>query len=370
VAVDAVGAGLFAPLALVYFVRVAGLGLTTVGGLATAAAVASLPVPVFAGHLADRLGPRPVVVSAQLLQAAGFLAYPFARTPAAVLGLFVLTTAGQRLFWSSFMTLVAALPGPADRRFAITGMTQAAGYGAGALLAAAVLGVDSGGAYEALALANGVSFLLSALLLPPGSAPEPQARPSLAGAYRRVLRDRPYLRLTVANTGFAICSVTLGIGLPMYVVEGLHASGWIAGPLLAVNTALLATGQLSATRVVSHLPRVRALMLAGVLWAAWGLLTAVAAAVPESAVLPWLAACTLLYSAAELVHAPISNALAAERAPAGARGSYLAAFQYGFTIATLVVPAAFTALFAVSPALPWLTIAVLALVSSASIRSI
>lgn len=62
------------------------------------------------------------------------------------------------------------------------------------------------------------------------------------------------------------------------------------------------------------------------------------------------------YAAAELRHVPISNALAAEAAPPQTRGRYLTAYQYCFTIATIVVPWMFTSLFACDRVLPWIVI--------------
>jgi MFS family permease len=373
IAIDAVGTGAFVPVSLLYFTRVAGLSLPLVGVLTTVATVVSLPVPILAGHLADRFRPRPVVIAGQLLQAVGFGGFLLARRPGEVLVVTAAIAVGQRLFWSSLFTLVAATSDPDgdgrtngpqtnDRRFAVTGMVQAAGTAAGMLAAGAVLTGQSEAAYRLLAAVNAVSFLVSVLLigLVPAGRAVPLRRPGEPGGYRMLVRDRPFLLLTAVNSVFCLCSVLLGIGLPVYLTDGLHAAGWVAGPVLAANIALLATGQLFAVRAVRRLTRVRALAVAGVLWTAWGVLTAAATAVPGRLLVVYLVAVTALYAAAELVHAPVSNALAAEAAPQQAHGSYLAVFQYGFTIATLVAPAGFTLLFAVDPRLPWLAIAVLA----------
>jgi hypothetical protein len=87
---------------------------------------------------------------------------------------------------------------------------------------------------------------------------------------------------------------------------------------------------------------------------------AAAVGVPAAWLAGYLIAIVALFSAAELIHAPVSNALAAEAAPEQARGSYLAALQYGFTIATVVVPAAFAVLFELGPAVPWIVVAAVA----------
>jgi MFS family permease len=246
-------------------------------------------------------------------------------------------------------------------------MLQNAGYGIGALVAGALVVTASTGVYLLAAALNAVTFLASAvlLLLPTaGTAasvrgPDERRAQQPAG-YRMLLRDRPYLLLILANTAFAVCAVFLSVGLPVYIVDGLHAPGWIAGVVLAVNTVLLSVAQLAATRLVRPLSRVGALALAGALWTAWSLLTAAAVGVPAAWLAGYLIAIVALFSAAELIHAPVSNALAAEAAPEQARGSYLAAFQYGFTIATVVVPGAFAFLFELGPALPWIVVAAVA----------
>jgi MFS family permease len=63
-----------------------------------------------------------------------------------------------------------------------------------------------------------------------------------------------------------------------------------------------------------------------------------------------------LLSVAEILHAPSSAALVDELAR-GARGRYLAVFQYSFVVAELVGPIMFTALFGVTAALPFAVVA-------------
>jgi MFS family permease len=139
----------------------------------------------------------------------------------------------------------------------------------------------------------------------------------------------------------------------------------VLGPLLALNTFLIATMQLSVAKAIGRTSRVSALVLAGLLWVAWAILMSVLPvfSLAFSSVVLFLL--VLLYCLAEMIHAPVANALAAEAAPAEHRGVYLAAFQYGFAIANIVVPAAFTALFAVGHAVPWMALAALAAVATA-----
>lgn len=378
--IDTLGTGVFVPISLLFFTRVADLPLTMVGALTSVGALASLPVPLLAGWLADRYGPRPVVIAGQLLQGAGFAGYLIARDPGEVFAVIAVVAIGQRLFWSTFFTLVAALPVEAgdgrvrDRRYALVGMVQSAGFGAGALVAGAVLAFSSTSGYLALAAVNAASYLIAAaaILTVPTRDAEPttsgqgvdatvEQNPGATGrtGYRALLGDRPYLALVGANAAFAIASIFLAIALPVYLIDALEVPGWVVAAILAGNTVVLATGQLAAARAVRRIPRTRALAIAGAAWTAWALLAAAATQVPTPAVGLHLGAITLLYAGAELIHAPVSNALAAEAAPARSRGSYLALFQYGFTIATIVTPAGFTALFTLDVRAPWLALAAL-----------
>jgi MFS family permease len=84
--VDNFGSGLFLPLGLVYVTRVVGLPLGTAGTLVSLGTLAGLAVPAFAGRLVDRIGPKPVIIAAQLLQALGATCY--------------LLAPPQRRFWS------------------------------------------------------------------------------------------------------------------------------------------------------------------------------------------------------------------------------------------------------------------------------
>jgi len=74
------------------------------------------------------------------------------------------------------------------------------------------------------------------------------ARPSGASGYQILFADRPYLLLIVINTVFALCSVFLTLALPLSVVTLLPPDQrWVSGPVLMINTILLAGG--AAVRV-------------------------------------------------------------------------------------------------------------------------
>ena len=83
-AVDNIGSGLFLPLGLVYATRVVGLSVGTAGIAVAVGTALGFAVPPVAAHLNHRLGPRPVVVLSQLVQAAGAVAYLLASSVVAI----------------------------------------------------------------------------------------------------------------------------------------------------------------------------------------------------------------------------------------------------------------------------------------------
>jgi MFS family permease len=99
---------------------------------------------------------------------------------------------------------------------------------------------------------------------------------------------------------------------------------------------------------------------AGGLWALWCAASAAAVLLPSGALVPFLVAVVVCYTAAEMTYGPASNALAADAAPAGSRGTYLAAFQYSFAVANILAPSLFGLLFSQDRLLPWLAVGVLA----------
>ncbi|ONK16246.1 MFS transporter [Streptomyces sp. MP131-18] len=373
VAVDALGMGLYLPLSLLYFLKVTDLDLATIGVLVSVTTALTLPVPIIIGRLVDRLGPRLVVASGQTLQGLGFLLYLAVSGPSSLVVAVLVTTVGLRVYWSSVFTLVAdqADAEGADAKdhwFARTGMIRETGGGAGALLAGILLTIDSARVYDGLILGSALAYLVAALVVVLAVPPTPHAPPPAEGhsGHRALLRDRPYLALIGTCTIFALCSSFLALSLPVYVVQGLSGPEWVPGPLLALNTLLLATCTVTLTRFLRRrCTRARAIAWAGGLWTLWCAASAAAVLLPSEALVPCLVAVVVCYTAAEMIYGPASNALAADAAPAGSRGTYLAAFQYSFACANILAPSLFGLLFSQNRLLPWLAVGLLAALGAA-----
>jgi MFS family permease len=368
VLIDALGSGLFIPFSLLYFHVALGLPLISVGFALSTATIFTLPIAPLTGLLVDRFGAKRVVMAAQVLQGCGFLGYLMVNSLLTMIGYVLLASIGQRLFWSAYFTLVAdiATEGERDRWYGLAGAAQNAGIGVGGLASGFLIAASGTAGYHLIVIVNALSFFLAAALLlfsrrVPHHSPTSSVQ---VGGYRTVLRDRPFLALTLTNVMFAMGSMLLAVGIPLYLITSLKVPVWVVGAIFALNTTLLALLQTLLVRKLEAYRRTRALMFAGMLWGGWCLLCTLALVLPPGALLPYLFSITCIYTLAELIHAPTSNALAAAVSPDALRGRYLALFQFAWSIASILTPGLFTLLFTIHPSLPWGASALLMLLAS------
>jgi MFS family permease len=377
--VDNFGSGLFLPLTLVYLTRDVGLPLNVAGPVISMGALAGLAVPAFTGRLVDRAGARSVVIASQVIQALGAVGYLLARSELPVLAAAMLLATGQQLFYSSLFALVSDVSGdgPPDRPFAVVNMVRAGCFGLGGLATGGLLTAAGPGIYRIAVAANGLSFLACAALLawcvrvpwPPAPPPRPgpassaspgspasPAEPPQRTRPAGPLSDRPFLALIVL-TGLVMLAVDFYLtGMPVYVIEQLHAPDWLPGTLLAVSTTLSSLAGTFALRMTGRLTRIAAIQAGAVLYVAWCGVSLAAILLPPAWRPADLMLAIVLLAAAGLVCGPRAGALAASVAPPQARGRYLAAFQYSFTGAGVLAPAV-AALASVAVWLPWLLVA-------------
>ncbi|WP_370969593.1 MFS transporter [Amycolatopsis sp. cg9] len=367
---DNFGSGLFLPLALVYVTQVVGVPLAVAGTAVTLGTVGGLVVPPLAGRLVDRVGPRTVVIGAQLLQAAGAGAYLVADGPGPVVVAAVLLATGQQLFYSSLFVLIADVAGdvPKDRPFAEVGMVRAGCFGLGGLAAGALLTwVGASGYRIALAL-DALTFFAAAAVLVFFVR---LARPARCHAERtvRVLRDRPYLALILFSGLFGLSLDFFLIGMPVFVLDRLHGPAWLPGAILALLTVLTSVGGTVALRLTARLTRLAAMRAGSALFAVWCLVSLGVLLVPDDWQVAYLLASTLVFAAGDLVFGPRSGALAEAAAPPVARGRYLAAYQYAFAVAQVIAPVV-VALFSVADWLPWVLVGTCAALAVAGLGTL
>jgi MFS family permease len=366
--VDNFGSGLFLPLSIVYATRVIGVPLPVAGVVVSVSSLVGLLVPPLAGRFVDRVGPRAVVITSQLMQAGGTAAYFLADgVPGMVVGA-VLLGSGQRTFYSALFALIAdvADDGPKDRSFAVVSMVRSGAFGLGSLTTGVLLTTVSDAGLRVAVCVNTATLLAAAGLLTIFVHPRvhhartaPGDGASGLGVPRGVHRDSPFVALIVVTAMFALTGQFFLVGAPVYALEVLHTPGWVPGASLALLTGLFAVGGTLAVRATDALKRTTSMSISGGLYIAWSLASLAVLVLPSRWQALWLVASTLLLVAAGLICGTRANAMAEAAAPTTARGRYLAAFQYAFAVPELVAPLV-VSLFVVGPWMPWLVLVVVA----------
>jgi MFS family permease len=369
-AIDSFGGGCAGPLMLLYFDRVADIPLGTAGLVLTVATMFSIAAPAGVGQIIDRVGPRNVVIAAQFAQGIAYVGFFFGRSLWLLFLCALVTTTGQRAFWSAIFSLLADIAdeGDRDRWFGLGGMMQAGGFALGGLAAGALLAIGGETPFLIAMAVNAVTFFLAGLLLMRLHPSHHEKKATQDTGPAPLLRkDKPFLELIAANAQLALCMMTFGVGLPVYVAEALPVPKWLIGVLLAATSVVLATGQTLVVRHSERRRRTSVMVVAGLAWAVWGVLMASLLHIPGGLVVPVLVLATACFAFGDVLHAATNNALSAAVSPVVGRGKYLSYWQYSFTFASVLSPAFFAQLFELHHELPWLAVTVVALVAGAII---
>jgi MFS family permease len=358
--VFSLGTGLILPLTLIYLHQVRGIALPVVGALLAMGAAVGLVVVPLSGVLLDRLGARPVLVTALLGQMLGDAGLVWVHSAATAVPVMLVLGASQGPCLPAFFTLLAGTtpePGQQQRAFAVSFTCVNAGIGLGGGLGAVVANVQHPGSFQVLFLANVLSRLLFAVVLawvPDVRAPREAHQPK--AGYRDVFGDRALRTVLIATlmlafTGYA----AVDSGLPAYGTVEAHVSVHIIALSIAVNTAVIVAAQLVVLRWVRLLRRSRALAVVGLIWAiSWAVFGL--AAVPASPVLR--IACVFgfagLFALGETVMAPTVSPLINSLADDRVRGRANALSSAAYSVAFVVSPAISTGLIAAGLSALWL----------------
>ncbi|WP_328830330.1 MFS transporter [Streptomyces sp. NBC_00252] len=342
---NSVGDGAYYVTSALYFTHVVGLAPARVGlGLTLAWAVGSL-VGVPLGRLADRRGPRGTAVLLALatgLAVASFLVVrsfvPFVIAACAY-------ASAQSGLAAARQALLAGLVSAGERTGLLAHLqsTLNAGLAVGAGLGGLALRAGTRSAYLGVFALDALSFLVCAGLL--------LRLPSVRGVQVRkagglgVLRDRPYVVVTLLNTVLLLRMPLLSLGLPLWIAERTDAPTWLVSALFVLNTGAVMAFQVRTARGITGLASAtRAVRRSG-----WIMLAACAVFALSAGASPWVAVGALvvgavLQVAAEMGQSAGSWQLSFDLAPADRVGEYQGFFGTGVTVARTMGPLVLTSL--------------------------
>lgn len=347
--INMIGSGLFMIGAALFFTRSVGLSVTQVGLGMGVAALVGLTAGVPAGRVADLRGPRETYLAVQCMQAVAMAALVLVHS----FGMFVLIISFTQLASSAG----AAARGPLTRGLAGTNPTKYRSYlravanlagACGGVVAGVVVQMDTRGAYVILVLANALSFLLCAAVvtrlphLPPvrerDSASDSASGESSPGRWH-VLKDRPYLVVTVLDSILSLQGHVLVFALPLWIVGHSAAPHWLVGACAVVNTLMVVAFQVRASRgVVDNVSAGRVAVRSGVAFLLGMAAISVAAGVPGWLATVMIIAGVVVHTIGELWHAAASFELSFGLAPAHAQGQYSGLNATGTGVASSLAP--------------------------------
>lgn len=248
--VNAFGNGAYLTTGVLFLTKVAGLSPAAMSaGLSIGAATGMVSMTPL-GYLADRYGPKRLLIGAMLVLAAAYTTLLAVHTLPAFALLSCVIAVAMALTKGANGALVAGSV-PVDQRLrsrAVLRSTTNAGVGMGTLAGSVPLLLHSHRAYAGVLLLNAVSFLVAAVILVRAQPVRPQARPA-EGPRLIALRDRPFLAFAALD-GLLTSTFNelIAIGLPLWLAARTHAPLWLISVALVINTAGCVLLQVRATR--------------------------------------------------------------------------------------------------------------------------
>ncbi|WP_051732873.1 MFS transporter [Kitasatospora phosalacinea] len=363
--VNTVGSGLGMTLGVVYFTRVMGFGVGTVGLVLTVAGACGVAAGVPAGRLSDRYGPKPVLVALLAVQAVCAAAYVLVDRLAVFALLACLVAVADRGGAAVRGALFAEVL-PTDGRVAGRAYLRSVtniGISVGTLGAAAVLQLDTRGVYLAALLVDAASYgaiaVLYAVLVPVAARTAEQAERA-AGGPNPALRDRVFLLLTGLNGVVTLQFVMIEVAVPLWVVRDTDAPRWMVAGGLLVNTALVIVLQVRATRGTEE-PRAAARVFrrGALLVAASCLVLGLAAGVPGWAAALLVAGGVACQALGEVYSQAGGWALSYGLAKDDAHGAYQGVFNTGMSGALMLGPVLMTSVVIAHGPFGWALLAAL-----------
>jgi MFS family permease len=339
---NAFGNGVVLPFLIIYLHNVRGIPLGIAGLVAATNSAAALGSTFLAGTLADRIGPRRVLMGALVVMTGAICLFPLIREPWQALALNVLLGSGSGAFWPSQSSLLTGLTPPGRRHsaFAVQRVTMNLGVALGGLTGGLIASSTHPETFTALFLLDAATFMAFVLVL--FRVPSPTLpRQETAGRYRQVVRDRAFLSFVLLNATFMAAGMaTIVELLPPFAKNQAGVSEFGVGLLWFVNSLVVVFAQLPVAKLQEGRRRMRGLAVMGLLWATTMLMVFAGGKWLEgAAATAALAAAVVVFGIGECLHGAIQGPLVADLSTPGLLGRYMALSSLSWQIGWIIGPA-------------------------------
>jgi MFS family permease len=341
------GSGFTMFYAPIFFVNEVGLSATAVGLGLGSQSIFGVVGRMLGGSLSDgKVGRKRTLLMAALVAAiASFVLAATLNFSVFVVGN-LLMGFGIGLYWPSAEAMVADLSTPAqwNEAFALNRLCDGLGLGLGVVLGGLL--INTTGAYRALFVVDGISFLVlfAVVLVAINEVFRTTQEHTALKGWRRALRDRTLLVYCAVNILFTTYIVQISSTLPLYLTNFVPVTpsgeGFDSLMISALFTwHLLATVvmQLPIARFLNRFDRVYGLMLSALLWAV-GFVTVWATGIASVGHLYWAILALAILALSTVTYMPVASAIVVDMAPDSLRGIYLAVNSQCWAIGYFIGP--------------------------------
>jgi MFS family permease len=376
--VTSIGTGAWYTCWALYLTGFAGLTPAQVGaGITLAGGLGVLAGPAL-GRLADRIGPKPVMLPLVLLQAIAFFAYLFVHDLWSFLAVAAATVGADRASYGVRAALTLSLAGSNDRLMSLSAVRvrNSTGFTIGAAVGAFAIGIGTRAGYLAIALLNSATFIAYAAIVAgteatasPGPADLDTEVDPLDGPARR--HPLAYAALATTMGVLSLCWAMLSTALPLWVARRTGAPHWIAGAVVIVNAAVIAALQPAFTRrITTAMEAARNAILAGLALAASCPIFALSYHRAGTVAIAIVLVGACVHVIGELLFVASAWGLSVMLMPAGAAGRYQGLFSTGQVTGLMVGPVVMTTLVLGLGQAGWLALGALFIIAIAPITHI
>ncbi|MEV4049855.1 MFS transporter [Amycolatopsis sp. NPDC049688] len=338
---DSIGDGLFITGTTVFALRVVGLSPQQVGLALSAAGIAGFLGASTLGRVADRFGPRRVMMALCLVDALALISYTLAGSFAAFTVSACLASATGFGKGPAGSALVSAIT-TAERRIRLRAQVRSLsnlGFTVGAAFAGFALAIDTMPAYYALPIGDAASVLLELLVI--GGLPEVRAV-ATATARRSftALRNVPFLLTTALNAMLTLHTALINVVVPLWILGPMGAPAPLISGLLMVNTVLVVVFQVRLSRGAESLAgSIRLARWAAAVLVAGCVIAGLSKDLPLLPGVLLIAVSVVLLTVGEMVQSGAAWGLFYGLAPKQAQGEYLAGLEMSLAAQSILGPA-------------------------------